>query len=388
MSDLVYISDTTLRDGEQAAGVAFGIDDKIAIARQLNKLGVDEIEAGFPGISQEEIEAIQAVSKAVTGCRTAVLVRARRDDIDKAAEALQYAKQPLVCIVAPVSDLHISVKFGKSRAEFLAVVEDSVRYAREHFELVTFSGEDATRAGNDALETFYLSAVAAGASTISIPDTVGYAQPGEFGELVSYVRGLLGPGIGLRVHCHNDLGVAVANSLAGICNGANVVSCTFNGIGERAGNAALEEIVAALAIRADYYQRSTRLRLDEIYATSQLVSRLSGIAIGATKSVVGANAFAHSAGIHQQGVLRDRATYEIASPALIGAPQRGLVMGKHTGRHGLKAKLKELNVVVPDDAASITILAEMKRRAHDGATIDDAALLAIVAEVTGAGARR
>jgi 2-isopropylmalate synthase len=379
--DRVYISDTTLRDGEQAAGVAFGIEDKIAIARQLNQLGVDEIEAGFPGISQAEIEAIQAVSKVVTGRRTAVLIRSLREDIDKAREALRYAEQPVACVFAPVSDLHIKVKFGKDRNEVLAMVNNSVRYARRHFEQVTFSAEDCTRANTDALEQFYLTAVEAGASMVSIPDTVGYAQPEEFGELVRRVRALLGPDIDIRVHCHNDLGVAVANSLAAVRNGANVISCTFNGIGERAGNAALEEIAAALTIREDYYKRSIRIKLNEIYATSQLVSRLSGIAIGATKPVVGANAFTHSAGIHQQGVLRDRSTYELASPALVGAPERGLLMGKHTGRHGLLAKLKELNVAVADERTSGAILAEVKSRAQDGAIVDDATLLAIVAEV-------
>jgi 2-isopropylmalate synthase len=350
----------------------------VAIARQLNILGVDEIEAGFPGSSQAEVEAIQAVSKAVESRRTAVLVRALRSDIDQAVEALKYAEHPVATIFAPVSELHIRVKFGKSRDEVLAMVEDTVQYACKRFPQVIFSAEDVTRADTESLERFYLTAIAAGATMVSVPDTVGYAQPEEFGHLVAHVRELVGPGIDLRVHCHNDLGVGVANSLAAVSYGANVVSCTFNGIGERAGNAALEEIVAALAIRSDYYGRRTRLKLDEIYATSQLVSRLSGIPVGATKPIVGANAFAHSAGVHQQGVLRDRTTYEIASPALVGAPERGLLMGKHTGHHGLRAKLDQLHVEVPDQTEFDAILAEVKLRAQNGATIDDTTLLAIV----------
>lgn len=378
MTDHVQISDTTLRDGEQAAGVAFGLDDKLAIARQLDRLGVDEIEAGFPGSSEAEVEAIQAVSKVVTGRRTAVLVRALRRDIDKGTEALKYAEQPVATVVAPVSELHIRVKFGKTRDELLAMTEDAVQYACKRFQQVIFSAEDVTRADTESLERFYLTALSAGATMVSIPDTVGYAQPEEFGMLVAHVRGLVGPDIDVRIHCHNDLGVGVANSLAAVRHGANIVSCTFNGIGERAGNAALEEIVAALAIREDYYKRTTRLKLDEIYATSQLVSRLSGIAIGATKPIVGANAFAHSAGIHQQGVLRDRTTYEIASPTLVGAPERGLVIGKHTGHHGLQAKLSQLQIDLPSRDAIDAVLAEVKLRAHNGATIDDATLLSIV----------
>jgi 2-isopropylmalate synthase len=382
VSEWVQISDTTLRDGEQAAGVAFSRADKVTIARQLNTLGVDEIEAGFPGASTEEIEAIQAVSKVVTGRRTAVLVRALEDDIEKGWEALKYAEQPSVCVFAPVSDLHIKVKFGKTRDEVLEMVDGAVRFACRRFQKVIFSAEDVTRADYDALDRFYLAAVGAGATTVSVPDTVGYAQPEEFGQLVCHVRDLVGPDIDLRVHCHNDLGVAVANSLAAVRNGANIVSCTFNGIGERAGNAALEEIVAALAFREDYYRRSTRLKLNEIYATSQLVSELSGIAIGATKPVVGVNAFAHSAGIHQQGVLRDRATYEVASPDIVGAPERGLVIGKHTGRHGLAAKLAELGAGAPDESALTAILAEVKRQARDGTAVDDARLLSIVDQLT------
>ncbi|WP_433041702.1 homocitrate synthase/isopropylmalate synthase family protein [Dactylosporangium sp. CS-033363] len=378
MADHVQISDTTLRDGEQAAGVAFGLDAKVEIARQLNQLGVDEIEAGFPSASAAEIEAIQAVSKVVTGRRTAVLLRALRADIDAGAEALKFAEQPVATVVAPVSDLHIRVKFGKTHDEVLEMVEDSVRYASKRFQQVIFSGEDATRTDLAALERFYLAALSAGASMVSIPDTVGYAQPEEFGQLVAHIRALIGPDVGLRIHCHNDLGVGVANSLAAVRHGANIVSCTFNGIGERAGNAALEEIVAALAIREDYYRRKTRLKLDEIYATSQLVSRLSGVAIGHTKPIVGDNAFAHSAGIHQHGVLRDRTTYEIASPQLVGAPERGLVIGKHTGHHGLRAKLTQLRVDLPSQAAFDRVLAEVKLRAHNGTDIDDATLLSIV----------
>lgn len=378
MTDHVQISDTTLRDGEQAAGVAFSADDKVEIARQLNRLGVDEIEAGFPGSSDAEVEAIQAVSKVVTGRRTAVLVRALRSDIDKGAEALKYAEESVATVFAPVSELHIRVKFGKSRDEVLGMIEDTVQYASKRFHHVIFSGEDVTRADIESLERYYLAALSAGATMVSVPDTVGYAQPEEFGQLVAHVRGLVGPDVGVRVHCHNDLGVGVANSLAAVRHGANIVSCTFNGIGERAGNAALEEIVAALEIREDYYQRRTRLKLDEIYATSQLVSRLSGIAIGNTKPIVGANAFAHSAGIHQHGVLRDRATYEIASPNLVGAPERDLVIGKHTGYHGLQAKLSQLQIDLSSRDAIDAVLAEVKLRAQNGATIDDAALLAIV----------
>ncbi|GAB7038408.1 MULTISPECIES: homocitrate synthase/isopropylmalate synthase family protein [Catenuloplanes] len=378
MTDHVQISDTTLRDGEQAAGVAFSLDDKVEIAKQLNRLGVDEVEAGFPGSSEAEVAAIQAVSRVVTGRRTAVLVRALRSDIDKGAEALKFAEQPVATLFAPVSELHIRVKFGKTLDEVLAMIEDAVQYACKRFQQVIFSGEDVTRADPETLERCYLTALSAGASMVSVPDTVGYAQPEEFGRLVARVRALVGPDTGVRIHCHNDLGVGVANSLAAVRHGANIVSCTFNGIGERAGNAALEEIVAALAIREDYYQRKTRLKLDEIYATSQLVSRLSGVAIGDTKPIVGANAFAHSAGIHQHGVLQDRSTYEIASPSLIGAPERGLVIGKHTGHHGLRAKLTQLHVDLPSQGAFDAVLAEVKLRAHNGTDIDDATLLSIV----------
>lgn len=380
MNETIYISDTTLRDGEQAPGVAFDTEAKVLIARQLDRLGVDEIEAGFPSSSQEEVEAIRAVSRIAGGKRVAVLIRALRADVDAARQALRYAERPVATIFAPASDLHIKVKLNQTRDAVLRMVDESIRYARRFFERVTFSTEDGTRAEDDALDQFYRVAIEAGASTVSLPDTVGYAQPEEFGQLVRHVRELVGDRIDLRVHCHNDLGMAVANSLSAIRNGANVVSGTFNGIGERAGNAALEEVLTALVVRRDYYRRAVGINMHEIYATSQLVSRLSRIGVAATKPIVGDNAFVHSAGVHQQGVVRDPQTYQVASPELIGASERGLVLGKHTGRHGLVAKLGQLGVTQVNELPLDAILTEVKRRAIDSKAVDDDALLAIVAK--------
>lgn len=340
----IRIFDTTLRDGEQSPGINLNAEEKLEIARQLERLGVDVIEAGFPQASQGDFEAVRTIANAVRGPVIAALARALPGDIDRAAEAVSGAVKPRIHTFIATSDIHMKYKLSKTPDEVLEMAVEAVRRARRYVDDVEFSAEDATRSDPAFLCRVFEAVIEAGATTINIPDTVGYTTPGEYAELIRYIRANT-KGIEkaiISVHCHNDLGLAVANSLAAITAGAQQVECTINGLGERAGNAALEEIVMALRTRADYYQTTTGIVTEQIYRTSRLVSTLTGVQVQPNKAIVGANAFAHESGIHQDGMLKERRTYEIMTPQSIGLPESRLVLGKHSGRHAFRTRLREM----------------------------------------------
>ncbi len=344
MSERVYIFDTTLRDGEQSPGASMNTEEKVEVAHQLARLGVDIIEAGFPIASPGDFEAVKRVAMEVRGPIIAGLARANRIDIERAWEALQYAEHPRIHTFIATSDIHLQHKLRKTREEVLEMAREAVTLAKKFTSDVEFSAEDATRSDVDYLCQVIQEAIRAGATTINIPDTVGYTTPWEFERLI---RTLLERVDGwdkvtLSVHCHDDLGLAVANSLSAIRVGARQVECTINGIGERAGNAALEEIVMAIITRNDQFPFYTGINTTEIYRTSRLVSDITGIVVQPNKAIVGSNAFAHEAGIHQHGVLQERRTYEIMDPALVGLAESRLVLGKHSGRHAFEKRLREL----------------------------------------------
>lgn len=340
----VIIFDTTLRDGEQSPGASLEIHEKVMIASQLARLNVDVIEAGFPVSSQAQFEAVKQVAQEVKGPVIAGLARALNDDIDCCWEAIKYAERPRIHTFIATSQVHIERKLRKSEEKVLAMAEAAIKRAKSYCQDVEFSPEDSSRTGKEFLFKIIRTAIDAGATVINIPDTVGYAYPDEFGRLIKAIfenvenihKAVL------SVHCHNDLGLAVANSLAAIRNGAQQVECTINGLGERAGNASLEEIVMALKTRKDYFGVETAIKTDEIYKTSRMVSNLTGIMVQPNKAVVGDNAFAHESGIHQDAVLKDSRTYEIMTPQSIGLPTNRIVLGRHSGRHGLKKRLVDL----------------------------------------------
>ncbi|MDP3768948.1 MAG: 2-isopropylmalate synthase, partial [Dehalococcoidia bacterium] len=335
--DRVIIFDTTLRDGEQAPGFSMNAMEKLEMARQLARLQVDVIEAGFPISSEEDFEATREVAKQVGTLEGAPTIcglsRVGLADIDRCWEAVKYARKPRIHTFVATSDIHLKYKLRKSRAEVLKAAETAVRHARGYCEDVEFSPEDASRSDFDYMCDVLEAAIGAGARTINIPDTVGYAVPKEWGERIARIQERLKQHQGefvLSVHCHNDLGQAVANSLTGIMNGARQVECTINGIGERAGNASLEEIVMALRTRKDFFGIDTRVRTEEIFKSSRLLSHITGVHVQPNKAIVGENAFAHEAGIHQDGVLKEKLTYEIMRPEDIGRPSNKLVLGKHS----------------------------------------------------------
>jgi len=340
----VKIFDTTLRDGEQSPGVSLNAEEKLRIARQLAKLNVDVIEAGFPVASQGDFQAVQKIAREVEGPIIAALARTNFEDIDRAWEAIKDSSNPRIHTFIATSPIHMEFKLKKSPAEVLENAVKAVKRAKGYTEDVEFSAEDASRSERDFLCKIFQAVIEAGATTINIPDTVGYATPGEFGELVGYVCENVSniDQAEVSVHCHNDLGMGVANSIAAVENGATQVECAVNGIGERAGNAALEEIALALNTRQDYYNQKTALNLQEIYRTSRLVSQLTGMDIQFNKAVVGKNAFAHEAGIHQDGVIKERTTYEIMDAKTIGLKENRIVMGKHSGRHAFRDRLAEM----------------------------------------------
>ncbi|MDO8683839.1 MAG: 2-isopropylmalate synthase [Armatimonadota bacterium] len=351
MSKRIKIFDTTLRDGEQSPGGSMNIEEKLAVARQLARLKVDVIEAGFPISSPGDFEAVKLVAQQVKGPAIAGLCRATRGDIDRAWEALQYAKKPRIHTFIATSDIHLQHKLKKSREEVLDAAVAAVKYAKSYCEDIEFSAEDAVRSDFDYLCQVVEAVIAAGATTVNIPDTVGYAIPTEFGKLIANLIKKV-PNIKactLSAHCHNDLGLSVANSLAAVQAGAGQVECTINGIGERAGNAALEEIVMALNTRPDIFGKTTGINTKEIYRSSRLVSDLTGLVVQANKAIVGRNAFAHEAGIHQHGVLQEKRTYEIMDAQAIGLSESQLVLGKHSGRHAFEARLRELGIQLTKD---------------------------------------
>src|SRR5438552_4408318 len=346
--DRVIIFDATLRDGEQSPGFSMNTVEKLEMARQLARLQVDVIEAGFPISSDEDFEATREVAKQVGALENAPTIcglsRVGLADIDRCWEAVKYARKPRIHTFVATSDIHLKYKLRKSRAEVLKAAVDAVRHAKGYCEDVEFSPEDASRSDFDYMCDVLSAAIEAGAKTINIPDTVGYAIPREWGERIARirerVRGI--EKVALSVHCHNDLGQAVANSLTAIMNGARQVECTINGIGERAGNASLEEIVMALRTRKDFFGVDTGVKTEEIFRTSRLLSHITGLHVQEDKAIVGENAFAHEAGIHQDGVLKEKSTYEIMKPEDIGRPSNKLVLGKHSGRAALNSRLKEL----------------------------------------------
>ena len=344
----VIIFDTTLRDGEQAPGFSMNTMEKLELARQLARLNVDVIEAGFPISSEEDFAATREVARQVGTLDNAPAIcglsRVGLGDIDRCWEAVRHARRPRIHTFVATSDIHLKYKLRKSRAEVLKASVEAVRHARGYCEDVEFSPEDASRSDFDYMCDVLAAVIDAGAGTINIPDTVGYAVPKEWGERIARIRERV-PGIDrvvLSVHCHNDLGQAVANSLTALMNGARQVECTINGIGERAGNASLEELVMALRTRKDYFGLETGVRTEEIFRTSRLLSHITGVHVQPNKAIVGENAFAHEAGIHQDGVLKEKLTYEIMRPEDIGRPSNKLVLGKHSGRHALAARLKDL----------------------------------------------
>lgn len=344
MEDYVRIFDTTLRDGEQSPGATMNVEEKIQIALQLERLGVDAIEAGFPIASDGDFEAVRRIAERIKDTKVVALARCERADIERAWEAVKVARRPGLHVFLSTSDIHLRYQLRKDRQEVLQWAAEMVRLAKGLCQDVEFSPMDASRTEPTFLFQVLEAAIEAGATTINIPDTVGYATPEEFGALIrqikSRVKGI--DGVILSVHCHNDLGLAVANSLAAVQAGARQVECTINGIGERAGNAALEEVVMALRTRFDHFGVQSRVRTELLYPTSRMVSRITGIPVQPNKAIVGANAFSHESGIHQDGILKDKRTYEIMTPESVGWGQTSLVLGKHSGRHALKDRLEKL----------------------------------------------
>jgi 2-isopropylmalate synthase len=342
--DRVIIFDTTLRDGEQAPGATLNAGQKMEIARQLARLGVDVIEAGFPISSPDEFAAVQAIAEQVREPIICALARAKPEDVDAAWNAVKQAARPRIHVFMSTSDVHLVHQYKKTREECLSITREMVTRAKGYTDDIEFSAMDATRTEPAFLYQVLTVAVACGATTLNIPDTVGYTTPDEYGSLIKGVYAHV-PGADrcvISTHCHDDLGMAVANSLAGVLSGARQVECTINGIGERAGNAALEEVVMALRTRKDLYTITSNLDTTQLHKTSRLVSARTGMVVQANKAIVGSNAFAHESGIHQDGVLKERRTYEIMDATSIGLGESNLVLGKHSGRHALKARLAAL----------------------------------------------
>ncbi len=340
----VFIFDTTLRDGEQSPGCSMTVSEKVRMAGKLADLGVDIMEAGFPIASAGDFEAVSAVSQALP-VKVAALARCTALDIERAAQALDKAKAPpRIHTFLATSDIHLKYKLKKTRAQVLEDAAKAVALARKYVDDVEFSAEDGGRTEVGYLVDVARAVVAAGASTVNIPDTVGYSVPEEYGALIGEVARALGSTAIVSVHCHNDLGLAVANSLAAVQNGARQVECTVNGIGERAGNCSLEEIVMVLTTRRDRLGFSTGIKTTELYPASRLLTDIIGVGVQPNKAIVGANAFAHEAGIHQDGFLKERTTYEIIEPKTVGVPESRLVLGKHSGRHALRQRCTELGV--------------------------------------------
>jgi len=379
--DKVIIFDTTLRDGEQAAGGSLNLNEKLGIARQLEKLGVDVIEAGFPISSPGDFESVKLISQEVRGSIICGLARAKPDDVDRAWEAIKGAAQPRIHVFVSSSDIHLMHGMKKTREEILQLAHDMVARAKGYTDDIEFSPMDASRTEPDYLYQILRTAIEAGATTLNIPDTVGYAIPDEFGRLID---GIFQNVVGIEktvvsVHCHNDLGLAVANSLEAVRRGGRQVECTINGIGERAGNASLEEIVMAIKTRTDLFNLSTGIDTRQIYKTSRMVSELTGFSVQPNKAIVGANAFRHESGIHQDGVIKMPITFEIIDPKTVGIPSSSLVLGKLSGRHALRERLAELGYSLEDEDFN-RVFHALKELADKKKEITDRDIESLVAE--------
>ncbi len=367
----IYIFDSTLRDGEQSPGFSMNLNEKLRMASQLEKLKVDTIEAGFAVISKDDFESVKSIADKIKDCQIASLARSLPADIDAAYEAVKNAADPLIHVFLATSDIHMKYKLKKTPEEVILQTGEAVRYAKKYCSNVEFSAEDATRSDPAFLLKVFKAAIEAGATVINVPDTVGYAYPAQMTELITYLKNGLDLSHTLvSVHCHNDLGLATANSLAAVAAGADRVECTVNGIGERAGNAALEEIVMNLFTRSDYYNAYTDVDTQNIYNSSKMLTILTGVKVQPNKAIVGKNAFAHEAGIHQHGMLENRNTYEIMTPESVGRIQAEIVLGKHSGKHALEAKIKELGYA-PDDGQMIVLFERFKKLADRKKSISD-----------------
>ncbi|XEC93676.1 2-isopropylmalate synthase [Paenibacillus tarimensis] len=377
----IYIFDTTLRDGEQSPGVNLNMKEKVEIALQLERLGVDRIEAGFPAASPGDLAGVAAVAEAVKNATIIGLSRSREQDIDAAREALKNAQDPCLHLFLATSPIHRKYKLRMEKEQVLETAERAIRYAKQYFNKIEFSPEDAGRTELDFLCQVTEMAIKAGATVVNIPDTVGYMTPAEFGNIFKTLKEQV-PGIEkiqLSAHCHDDLGMATANALAAILNGADQVEGTINGIGERAGNTAIEEVAMTLATRADYFGAETTLNLKEIAKTSRLISKLTGMVVPGNKAIVGANAFAHESGIHQDGMLKEKTTYEIISPEAIGLKESKLVLGKHSGRHAFREKLIDLGYDLDDEAVNAAF-AKFKELADKKKNVTDEDIRAMLEE--------
>ncbi len=381
MSDKVIIFDTTLRDGEQSPGASMNTAEKLRLARQLEKLGVDVMEAGFPAASPGDFEAVKLISEKIRNVQIAGLARTSKSDIDSAWGAIKNAANPRIHTFIATSDIHMKHKLRMTREQVLETAVDAVKYAKSFTDNVEFSAEDGSRSDWDFLCQVYGAAIKAGATTVNLPDTVGYALPDEFFQLVTYLMANTS-GIEkaiISTHCHNDLGLAMANTLAGIKAGARQAEVTVNGIGERAGNTSLEELAMSLYTRKDLLGLTTGLKTEEIYPSSRLVSMITGIVVQPNKAIVGANAFAHEAGIHQDGVLKNRMTYEIMEPRTVGLDTNRLVLGKHSGRHAFKDKLLDLGYEMSQEDLN-HLFVKFKELADKRKELVDEDIEALVAE--------
>ncbi|WP_100012592.1 2-isopropylmalate synthase [Lentibacillus sediminis] len=369
----IKIFDTTLRDGEQSPGVNLNKLEKLEIAKQLERYGVDRMEAGFPASSQGDFQAVKAIADTIKGTSVTGLARTVKEDVDIAWEALKGADEPRVHLFLATSPIHMTYKLKQTPEEVMNTAVNMVAYAKQKFPQVQFSPEDASRSDWNFLAQIIERVIDAGATVINMPDTVGYTTPKEYGEMFRFIKETV-PNIDrvdLSCHCHNDLGMAVANSIAAVENGATQVEGTINGIGERAGNASLEEVGVALKIRSDYYPYHTNLKLNETKRTSDLVAKLTGMYVQANKAVIGRNAFAHEAGIHQDGVLKNKETYEIITPEMVGVNANTLFLGKHSGRHAFKDKVKELGVDLPDEKVKEAFVKFKQLTDHKKEVTDD-----------------
>jgi len=380
---LIKIFDTTLRDGEQAPGCSMNLPEKIEVAKRLEKMGVDIIEAGFPVSSSGDFEAVKTISSVIKNSVVAGLCRCLEKDIDACANALAKAPYPRIHVFLATSPVHMEYKLKMTEEQVLKQAVSCVKYAKKYFNDIEFSAEDAFRSDPDFVCKVFSEVIKAGAHTVNFPDTVGYAMPDEFGERIRYVKDHTA-GIEnavLSVHCHNDLGLAVANSIAAVLNGADQVECTINGFGERAGNASLEELVMSLRVRNDFFNVETNIDTTQIYSVSRLVSQVTGVKLQPNKAIVGDNAFAHESGIHQHGVLVKRETYEIMTPLSIGIPENTIVLGKHSGRHAFEEKLKDLSITL-DNETFEKVFSQFKDLADKKKTVSDRDIEALVMDNT------